>query len=580
MDGIELVPRAHDLIAAPMLPARLPRGWTLDGHVVDGWLRDGGMAAIYRGHRSRDGRRVAIKLQLAATAGDAEVAAHFDREADALRRVAGTEAVVELHRAGALEDGRRYLVLEWIDGEDLEELLDRVRNRDERLSIPRVCRIGQEIARGLATLHAHGLVHRDLKPANVMVSRAPDGTPVVKLLDFGLVARVGTAGKGERGTVRGTSAYMPREQRAGGPPAPSIDLYALGVVLFEALTGKCMPPGRWSPRDLPRVDALRKDVPTRLTELVHACIHHDPQQRPKSATEVTTRLAEVLRRLEVALVSEVSVAPSPAGPVRTGGTHVVPQTVVDQARTGSTEVALTHQDVLDHRGRCLDASPVAASGDASMPGLDAALDDPPDDTLDDALEDLLPRSRARWWVIASVVVLVVGALWSWGSGRVFAALTGEARIVGSLGTGGGSEPETTDPRDLPVARRAAAGLAVEPRPPEPVVDAVPPREVAPGRGPSRVHPPSRGSEPSPRACEAKRREAFAAKRARNWKGVLVATRPRACWSTPARRLDRKRLRVTAFAERNDFERCIAEAGRSRDPEVVARVRYCTHGGPG
>ncbi|MEM9459526.1 MAG: serine/threonine-protein kinase [Myxococcota bacterium] len=573
MGGIELVPRAHDLIAAPVLPAHLPRGWMLGGHVVDGWLRDGGMAAIYRGHRVRDGRRVAIKLQLAVTAGDAEVEALFDREADALGRVAGTEAIVELYEAGTLADGRRYLVLEWIDGEDLEELLDRVRNRDERLSIPRVCRIGQEIARGLATLHAHGLVHRDLKPANVMVSRAPDGTPVVKLLDFGLVAQVGTAGEGEGGTVRGTSAYMPREQRAGGPPAPSIDLYALGVVLFEALTGKCMPPGSWSPRDLPRrLDTLRKDVPARLAQLVQSCIHHDPQSRPASATEVTTRLAEVLRRLEAALVSA---DPSREEPGRMGGTLGGRRAALDHARTGTTEVALTHQDVLTQSGSSLGASLVAASGDAPIHGLD--------DGLDGGLDELLPRSRARWWVVASVAMLVVGGLWSWGSGRVFAALNGDAGVIVRAEAGVGSEPEVIQPRHWPVSPRVGAepGAVAEPEPERPVphADEAPRREVASLRERSPEHQPSRVS-PGLRACDAKRREALAAKRARDWKGVLVATRLRACWSTPAQRLDRKRLRVTAFAERDDFDRCIAEAGRSRDPEVVARVRYCTHGRSG
>jgi len=286
--------------SAPSLPVHLPRGFVLGDYTIDGWLRDGGMAAIYRAHRTEDDTKVALKLQFLSTATSPEICARFDREAEAMRRIEGATHVVELHANGVLGDGRRYLVMEWLEGEDLEEAHDDLRNADQRFSVAEACRIGRAIALGLHTIHEHKLVHRDIKPANVMIGTGADGRKHVKLIDFGIVADLRDASDGDGfEAVMGTSAYMAPEQVAGEAPCPATDLFALGVVLYELLTGTCVPPDGWTPESLPRVDSHRPGVPSIVTRIVHGCMSRDPEERPGPAREVARLLGRVLQSSEV-----------------------------------------------------------------------------------------------------------------------------------------------------------------------------------------------------------------------------------------------------------------------------------------
>ncbi len=306
------------------------------------------MAAIYRAHREDDQRRVAVKLQLPNTAHLPSMCARFDMEADAMRRVHGKPNVVGLHHAGVLDDGRRYFVMEWIEGEDLEERLDFLRNQDERLSVADICRIGRDIATGLHAMHEQGLVHRDLKPANVMLGRDDDGQEVVKLVDFGIVADLLSttpATSEAEEAILGTSAYMAPEQAAGASAAPGMDLFALGVVLYEALTGSCIPPDGWTPETLPSIESSRRGVPPELAELVRACMSGEVRRRPRSAGEAALRLAGLFEQSSEAGSSAYG---SDARPARTGRTVVTPALGLAElppARTGETEVSLTQEEV-------------------------------------------------------------------------------------------------------------------------------------------------------------------------------------------------------------------------------------------
>lgn len=360
---------ASDLTGAHMLPARLPKGFAVGDYTVHGWVRDGGMAAIYRAERSADRTRVALKLQLPSTVHLPEICARFDREAEAMRRVSGAPNVVELYDADTLEDGRRYFVMEWIEGEDLDELLDFRRDQDQRLSIAQVCRIGRDIAAGLATMHEQQLVHRDLKPANVMLGLVDDDIESIKLVDFGIVADLRAEGGGaEVGAgeeaIMGTSAYMAPEQVAGVSPDPKIDLFALGVVLYEALTGNCVPPDGWTPETLPEVESLRRGVPEDLAELVRACMSSAPERRPASAGEVVEAFGEILQALELGDAGPIS----EEIPIRApGGTIVTPQAEVEVlesavVRTGETEVSLTHEQVLTISGSISRSELAGATG--------------------------------------------------------------------------------------------------------------------------------------------------------------------------------------------------------------------------
>jgi len=334
------------------MPARLPKGTELDGYIVEGWVRDGGMAAIYRARRASDTIRVALKLQLPSTTHVPEICRRFDSEAEAMRRVTGAPHVVVLHHTGVLDDERRYFMMEWVEGENLEERLDSLRNEDKRFPVQDVCELGLDIAKGLATMHEHQLVHRDLKPSNVMVGRGEDDTLVVKLVDFGIVAdlraeseRTGNEGQAHE-QVMGTSAYMAPEQAAGHEPTPAMDVFALGVILYEALTGTCVPPDGWTPESLPTIESQRRNVVPELVSLVRACMSSDVARRPRTGNDVVSRLAVILGQLRA---KGARLDPSEV-PIRTGGTMITPRSQIPglealAARTGETEIALTHAEV-------------------------------------------------------------------------------------------------------------------------------------------------------------------------------------------------------------------------------------------
>lgn len=577
---------ASDITDPNQLPARLPKGFEIGGCVVDGWLRDGGMAAIYRGRRASDGRKVAIKLQLPSTAGDPKICAHFDLEGEAMRRVAKVPQVVEILDSGVLEDGRRYFVLEWVEGEDLEELIDVLRNRDRRLSVARACRIGEQIALGLAAMHEHDLVHRDLKPANVMVAGQDAHEDVVKLVDFGIVADLRDGHDDEPasndGTVLGTSAYMPPEQLHGAPPTAGFDVFSLGVVLFEALSGNCVPPDGWTPESLPRVETLRRGIPDELSELVHGCIRSDPTERPTSAAALAEQLAEIA----VALEQEQETAEAADSlvsqpiPIRTGGTELVPHAdIVEHALAhapGGTEVSLTHQEVLTSTGArapLFVPLPPAAEEPAEAPSSDGG-------------------GRRRWLVIGAAVTLLIGVGWAMrgpsedgaaeGSAMADRSKPGSGDTVNEHGTAASDESSAAvADAGLPSPPVAATddessasdgGPAGDPAAAVPTVaDAEPPEEPEPDA--REASKPSRPKGPSKEECEAMRNEAATSKKGRQWKAVLEATRKRACWSGSSR-LERKRLRVEAFAELGEFSRCVKEGGGSSDREISARVKYC------
>lgn len=589
---------ATDITASNVLPARLPKGFVLEGYVVDGWLRDGGMAAIYRAHRASNDHRVALKLQLPSTAHDPAICERFDREAELMRRAKGSDHVVELFDAGVLDDERRYLVMEWVEGEDLEELLDFSRNQDQRLQIARACRIGRDIARGLAELHGHGVVHLDLKPANVMVGKHEGEADRIMLVDFGIAADLRERGDDgellDGAAPMGTSSYMSPQQARGDAPEPSFDLYALGVLMFEILSGTRLPPDGWSPETLPRLESLRRGVPRELADLVRACMDLDPLQRPASAGVVVAALVQTLRSFELGDLRRRESAEDV--PVRSGGTEIVPQSAVRTGplaaaapvRTGETEVMLTHEEVLSRSGLA-PALPLGVVSSARRLEVQGPKYEP------------VRRSWVKWGVLAGVVVLV-------GAWLVAGGLDGD----GGEGHGGGDSPQSAQQpaAEISVAPTLAeaksspadpsvrgpetqpltgddigAGEADEDEPPsDAAVEASAERPVAvplePDMGSadnlrSKPNKPAKATNsPTKQACDAMQSMASDAKKARAWKIVLQATSKRGCWGSSELRLERTRLRVAAHAELRDYAKCVKEGGKSQDADITARTSYC------
>ena len=242
------------------------------------------MSEVWAAHDAELGRRVAIKL----LAPDADTT-RFEREARAFASLAHPN-VTQLYDYGE-ENGRPYMVLEYLGGGTLEDRLhgNTPLHDDETLAI------ATGIAAGLAHAHARGVVHRDIKPANVLFD--DEGRP--KLADFG-IARM-SAGGGtltEAGTVLGTAAYISPEQATGASATAASDVYSFGVILYRMLTGR-LPFESNDPLQLvlqhrdaapPPVASIRADAPAALEATATAALAKDPRQRPRDGAAVLAEL--------------------------------------------------------------------------------------------------------------------------------------------------------------------------------------------------------------------------------------------------------------------------------------------------
>jgi eukaryotic-like serine/threonine-protein kinase len=277
---------------------------------LDTLLGRGGMSEVWCATDLELGRRVALKLL--APNEDNE---RFEREARAFAALAHPN-VTQLYDYGE-SDGRPFMVLEYLGGGSLEELL----RTHGVLEDGETRRISTELAAGLAHAHARGVVHRDLKPSNVLF----DDEGRAKLADFG-IARM-AAGEGtltEAGTVLGTAAYISPEQASGLPATPASDVYSFGVLLYRMLTGR-LPFESDDPLTLvvqhrdeqpPPVEALRPDAPADLAALTEASLAKDPAVRPPDGGALLDALATGAPAVALADTEATRVMPAVAAPVR------------------------------------------------------------------------------------------------------------------------------------------------------------------------------------------------------------------------------------------------------------------------
>src|SRR5262245_26109315 len=258
----------------PSLPAEFGR------YRVLRLLGKGGMGAVYLAEDSQLGRRVALKLPSFAAGASAERVERFLREARAAAALHHPH-ICTLYDAGQ-QGGRPYLTMAYLEGRPLAEAIDPDRPMPQR----QAAALARKIAEALAHAHERGVVHRDLKPANVMLTAA--GEPVV--MDFGLAKRLDEADGREAkltrvGAVRGTPEYMAPEQVRGETDriGPHTDIYALGVLLFELLTGQ--PPyqgqvglvmGQILAAPVPSIRELRPDVDERLEAICRGALAKEP----------------------------------------------------------------------------------------------------------------------------------------------------------------------------------------------------------------------------------------------------------------------------------------------------------------
>jgi len=211
-------------------------GQSIGNYVVLSKIGTGGMGAVYLAEHPTIGKRVALKVIHRELAGNREVVQRFFQEAKAVNKI-GSEHIVEIHDFGVTPDGDHFYIMEYLEGETLASLLSKHRVLD----VMRALHIGAQVAAALGAAHAAGIIHRDLKPDNVMLTTRLGDRDFVKLLDFGL-AKMFQSGqnavKTAAGVLLGTPQYMSPEACESRPNLDNrTDIYALGVLLFQMMTG-------------------------------------------------------------------------------------------------------------------------------------------------------------------------------------------------------------------------------------------------------------------------------------------------------------------------------------------------------
>ncbi len=282
----------------------------LEGKVIGGRytlghkLGQGGMGAVYAATQTSLGRRVAIKLLLPILSGDPALIARFQGEAERAGRL-NHPNIVQVLDFGREADGSVWIAMELLEGEALTDRIER-----GALSEAEVVAIAKSTLAGLEAAHADHLVHRDLKPDNIFLARTPGVGDVVKILDFGIAKLLdgdSTAKLTATGLVIGTPLYMSPEQARGDDLDQRSDLYSLGAVMYEALTGQPPFTGRNYNAllvavltDTPRpIQEVRPDLSPELADVVMRALSKEPAHRFTNAHEMSVALSTFTPKTEL-----------------------------------------------------------------------------------------------------------------------------------------------------------------------------------------------------------------------------------------------------------------------------------------
>lgn len=515
-------------------------------YILGEMLGRGGLASVFAAQDRVRGEEVALKVLRVRYVGRAEREERLWRELEYTRRVEHP-AIVKVYEGGRLEGRRPFFAMERVQGRPLSQVL----LWEGRLPIERVVGLGRALAEALEALHRQGIVHRDVKPANVLVLEAEQRGERIKLLDLGMAGDenapavpVGHTGRLTRvADLLGTHEYMAPEQVLKAPPHRAMDVFALGVVLYEMLAGitpysgmkvreyvELQVDGDPHVRSAARWARLR-GAPGELAEIIDACRMREAEGRPAVGV-VIERLGRVAEWVTMGRALVVSPA----------------RGLVERSRLRESPDVLV-------------AAAPAPVGSATM--LRASI----------GRSGRQPR-HWRWQAAVLGVPAVVG-------------------IVGWLSHSGGRSGEA----DLPLAASSVRELSTPHAPSVPSLPVAGPVEepsvleaaIEPPSGAAVRHEvgvpsnesPAGGATPSSRRprpnaaehCERIRNDANAAVLRRDWAATLRTVAARRCWAEPTERL---RLEVRALAQLQRWEACM-DAGRGSTDEVVEDwVLLCNH----
>jgi HEAT repeat protein/tRNA A-37 threonylcarbamoyl transferase component Bud32 len=284
--------------AAAETVGTLPKGTLLGAYQIERELGEGGMGFVYEATHQVLNRRSAIKMLRPELASQANIVTRFLNEAKAVNLI-DHQNIVNVYDYGDSQDGSVYFVMEFLEGETLDDLMHKRRP----MPMPLLLHVFGQIAKALAAAHAKQIVHRDLKPANVYVISREDNPYFIKLLDFGIAQLRGAGavqGLTIAGSVMGTPQYMSPEQVSGGIVDARSDVWAMGVMMYRAATGQAPFQGEEFAEladkilhHVPRPAGELAELPAPLSALIASCLERDAGRRCPSIAALIEGLARV-----------------------------------------------------------------------------------------------------------------------------------------------------------------------------------------------------------------------------------------------------------------------------------------------
>jgi len=364
-------------------------GLRLNDYEVLEAIAEGGMGVVYRGVHPLIQKRAAIKVLKLGSESESDYE-QLVREAQAANSISH-QNIVDIFGIGRLPDRRAYIIMEYLEGRALDAYLE-----GRTLPLLEVVQLLFDICAPLAAAHQAQVIHRDLKPSNVFLCNQPTGGYFLKLLDFGLAKRSmsldGVTEQTARATVSGTPDYMAPEHAQGKAVSPRSDLYALGCMAFQMVTGR-VPFVAPTPFDVmvahvrapvPRASSLVPSIPPELDQLIARLMAKQPEARPQSAEQVREVLLPMLESLGTAAGAAGTLGPRPS---RSG------EFIVRAARASGQRAA----DQL-----------AKADTDDALPPAPAPTEAPTDDALPRAAASHRPLKLAIGALVA--ITLTLGAM--------------------------------------------------------------------------------------------------------------------------------------------------------------------------